>query len=98
MTKRARALFGSMSTVDDALSAASVGLRSGGVWAMHDATEGGVRNGVWEMAQASGLGVEGDLARVRVDPAVPEVSKIFGMDPREESSEGTLRIAVGPGA
>src|SRR5207244_4026328 len=36
MTKRARALFESMSTVDDALSAASVGLRSGGVWAMHD--------------------------------------------------------------
>src|SRR5438093_9369541 len=66
MTKRARALFESMSTVDDALWAASVGLRSGGVWAMHDATEGGVRNPVWAIAQASGLGVELDLARVRV--------------------------------
>ena len=98
MTKRARALFESMSTVDDALSAASVGLRSGGVWAMHDATEGGVRNAVWEMAQASGLGVEVDLERVRVDPAVAEVSKMFGMDPLDAISEGTLLIAVEPDA
>src|SRR5256886_6597278 len=58
VTSRARALSESMSTVEDALTAASVGLRSDGVWAMHDATEGGVRNAVWEMAQASGLGVD----------------------------------------
>src|SRR5437899_4872046 len=94
VTKRARALFESMSTVDDALAAASVGLRDGGVWAMHDATEGGVRNAVWEMAQASGLGVDVDLAKVHVDPAVAEVSKVFGMDPLDAISEGTLLIAV----
>src|SRR6266852_5986405 len=66
-TKRARALFESMSTVDDALAAASVGLRNDGVWAMHDATEGGVRNAVWEMAQASGIGVDVDLTSVHLD-------------------------------
>src|SRR5947208_4133259 len=98
LTKRARALFESMSTVDDALAAASVGLRDGGVWAMHDATEGGVRNAVWEMAQASGLGVDVDLAKVHVDPAVAEVSKVFGMDPLDAISEGTLLIASEPGA
>src|SRR2546422_11157504 len=68
VTKRDRALFDSMSTVDDALAAASIGVRRGGVWAMHDATEGGVRNAGWEMAQASGLGVDGNLARGHVDP------------------------------
>src|SRR5881396_1470047 len=98
MTKRARALFESMSTVDDALSAASVGLRSGGVWAMHDATEGGVRNAVWEMAQASGLGVDVDLTKVPIDPAVAAVSDVFGMDPLDAISEGTLLIASEPGA
>lgn len=98
VTKRARALFDSMSTVDDALAAASVGVRRGGVWAMHDATEGGVRNAVWEMAQASGLGVDVNLARVHVDPAVAEVSKVFGMDPLDAISEGTLLIAVEPDA
>ncbi len=98
VTKRARALFDSMSTVDDALAAASVGVRRGGVWAMHDATEGGVRNAVWEMAQASGLGVDVNLARVHVDPAVAAVSKVFGMDPLDAISEGTLLIAVEPDA
>src|SRR3989441_2856842 len=98
VTKHARALFESMSTVDDALAAASVGLRDGGVWAMHDATEGDVRNAVWEMAQASGLGVDVDLAKVHVDPAVAEVSKVFGMDPLHAISEGTLLIASEPGA
>jgi len=93
-TKRARALFESMSTVDDALAAASVGVRKYGVWAMHDATEGGVRNAVWEMAQASGLGVDVDLTTVHLDPAVAEVSKLFGMDPLDAISEGTLLIAV----
>jgi len=93
-TKRARALFESMSTVDDALAAASVGVRKYGVWAMHDATEGGVRNAVWEMAQASGIGVDVDLTSVHLDPAVVEVSKVFGMDPLDAISEGTLLIAV----
>jgi len=94
VTSQARGLFESMSTVDDALAAASVGLRSKGVWAMHDATEGGVRNAVWEIAQASGLGVEVDLSKVFVDPAVLEVSKLFGMDPLDAISEGTLLLAV----
>src|SRR5439155_13672624 len=57
-------------------------------------TEGGVRNAVWEMAQASGLGVEVDLTKVIVDPAVAEVSKLFGMEPLDAISEGTLLIAM----
>ena len=97
-TRRARALFESMSTVDDALVAASVGLRTDGVWAMHDATEGGVRNAVWEMAQASGLGVDIDLTKVPIDPAVAAVSDVFGMDPLDAISEGTLLIATDPAA
>jgi len=97
-TSRVRALFDSMSTVEDALAAADVGLRKGGVWAMHDATEGGVRNAVWEMAQASGLGVDVDLSKVYVDPAVAGLSQVFGMDPLDAISEGTLLIAVEPDA
>ncbi|HEV8594569.1 MAG TPA: AIR synthase family protein [Thermoplasmata archaeon] len=94
--KEARALFESMSTVDDALTAAAVGLRGDGVWAMHDATEGGVRNAVWEMAQASGLGVDVDLSAVPVDPAVAEACAAFHMDTLDAISEGTLLIAVDP--
>jgi hydrogenase maturation factor len=98
VTSKARGLFESMSTVDDALAAATVGLRRGGVWAMHDATEGGVRNAVWEMAQASGLGVDVDLSKAFIDPAVAAVCKVFDMDPLDAISEGTLLIAVEPQA
>ncbi len=96
-TARAQALFESMSTVDDALVAvAAAGLRKTGVWAMHDATEGGVRNAVWEMSQASALGVDVDLAKVPVDPAVAEVCRVFGMEPLDAISEGTLLLSVHP--
>ena len=96
-TAQAKALFDSMSTVDDALTAvAAAGLRNNGVWAMHDATEGGVRNAVWEMSQASRLGVDVDLGKVPIDPAVIEVCRVFGMEPLDAISEGTLLLAVHP--
>lgn len=96
-TARAQALFESMSTVDDALTAVEgAGLRKEGVWAMHDATEGGVRNAVWEMSQASGLGVDVDLTKVPIDPAVTEVCRLFSMEPLDAISEGTLLLAVHP--
>lgn len=98
VTNQARTLFESMSTVEDALAAAAVGLRKDGVWAMHDATEGGVRNAVWEMAQASGLGVDVDLSKVPVNPAVATVCEMFEMDPLDAISEGTLLISVEPAA
>ena len=61
---------------------------------MHDATEGGVRNAVWEMAQASGLGLDVDLTQAYVDPTVAAVSEVFEMDPLDAISEGTLLIAA----
>ncbi len=95
-TRRLRSLFPQLTTVPDALTAASVGLRSAGVWAMHDATEGGVRNAVWEMAYASATGVEVDLTRVPILPDVARTCARFGMDPLTASSEGTLLLAVDP--
>ncbi len=96
LAQQARNLFSSMSTVDDALTAASVGLRGDGVWAMHDATEGGVRNAIWEMSQASKVGVDVDLSKVPVDPAVRAACKAFEMEPLDAISEGTLLIAATP--
>src|SRR5207302_1867777 len=70
VTSRARALVESMSTVDDALAAAAVGPRSNGVWAMHNATEGGVRNAVWQTEQDAAVCVDVDVSTDIVDPAV----------------------------
>ena len=60
------------------------------------ALEGGVRNAVWEMSQAAGLGVDVDLTKVPVDSAVAEVCRVFGMEPLDAISEGTLLLAVHP--
>jgi hydrogenase expression/formation protein HypE len=95
--RRAQAFTSLMSTVSDALKAAGVGLRQDGVWAMHDATEGGLRTAVWEMATASGRGLDADLAQAWVDPTVRQVAQLMGMDPLDASSEGTLLLAVQPG-
>ncbi len=51
--KRARSFSSQMSVVNEALGVARVR----GVHAMHDPTEGGVLNGLWELAEASGLGI-----------------------------------------
>lgn len=94
--RRARAFTGRMSTVPDALRAAKVGLREDGVWAMHDATEGGVRTAAWEMAVAAGRGLESDLGEAWIDPTVRDVAELFGMAPLDASSEGTLLLAADP--
>jgi len=87
-------IFLKMSTVDDALTAASIGVRGQGVTAMHDATECGVIGGLFEIAQASGTGIAVDVDKVPVPRAVEAICKHFGMDPMISISEGTLLIAV----
>lgn len=94
--RAAGALIPRMSTVPAALRAAGVGLREEGVWAMHDATEGGVRAAAWEMALASRRGLAVDLRRVPVDPAVRAVCDLFGIPTLDASSEGTLLVAAEP--
>ena len=54
---------------------------AGGVRAMHDPTEGGLATGIREIADAAGVGVGVDLARVPVFPACREISDALGLDP-----------------
>jgi len=87
-------LFYNMSTVEDALTAVTVGKREKGVTAMHDATECGVIGGVYEVAQASHKGIIIDKDKIPVHPAVSAICEHFGMDPYISISEGTLVITV----
>lgn len=87
----------SLTTVPAALSAArAVGLRGGGVHAMHDCTEGGVLTAAMEMALASGLRLELRRGDLPVLPPVAALCGHLGIDPLSASSEGTLLVAVGP--
>lgn len=85
-----------MSTVKDALAAASVGVHRNGVTAMHDATEGGVFAAILELANASQLGAEVDLENLPIAEEGKMVCKLFRIDPFTSLSEGSLIIASRP--
>lgn len=90
--RRAAKRMKEISVVKDAEIAA----RFRGVHAMHDATEGGTKRGVWEVAEASGKGVLLDADSYTIPKDIENICKIFGLDPWEIISEGTLVIAVSP--
>jgi hydrogenase maturation factor len=94
--REAEEIFWQMSVVDDALTAAEAGVRENGVTAMHDATECGVWGGLFEVAQASGVGMSIDKDKIILQDAVRKVCDLFGIDPYSSISEGTLIIACRP--
>jgi len=86
----------SVTTVRDALTATSVGIKSRGVTAMHDATEGGVLSAAAEMASASELGLTVELQSIDVSDETRAICKLFRLDPLYSLSEGSLLIAARP--
>jgi len=91
--RKAGEVFYKMSVVEDALTAVSVGVRENGVTAMHDATECGVWGGLYEIAQAAGLGARIEKEKIIIEDGVAEVCRFFDIDPYASISEGTLIIA-----
>jgi len=88
--------LGKTSTVKDALTASSIGVRRDGVTAMHDATEGGVIAGLIELASASDLGMIVDLESIPISEESRAVCDHFRIDPMVSLSEGSLIIASRP--
>jgi hydrogenase maturation factor len=75
------------------MTAVSVGVRDNGVTALHDATECGVWGGLYEVAQAAGLGVRIEKEKIMFEEGVAEICRYFNIDPYASISEGTLIIA-----
>ena len=75
---------------------ASAAFRTGAVHAMHDATEGGVLGGLWEMHAASGLPVHAELDPIPVPEDISRLADALEFDPWAAISEGTLLAAVDP--
>ena len=85
-----------VSTVADALTASSIGVRQRGVTAMHDATEGGVIAGLIELTTASRLGLMVDLEQIHVSEETERLCELFRIDPLVSLSEGSLIITSRP--
>jgi hydrogenase maturation factor len=94
--RRAEQIFYKMSVVEDAMTAITVGVRDDGVTAMHDATECGIWGGLYELAEAAGLGVRVEQEKIIVEDCIPEICGYFNIDPYASISEGTLIIACRP--
>nr|WP_287069055.1 AIR synthase family protein [Pyrobaculum sp.] len=86
--KKAEGLALEVSVVKEALALADIAT------AMHDPTEGGIANGLAEMAYASGVSIVVDRGRVVVYREVEALCKAFGIDPLETLSSGVLLAAV----
>jgi hydrogenase maturation factor len=94
--EKAQKVFYQMSVVEDALTAVGVGIRDNGVASLHDATECGIWGGLYELGQASGLGVRVEKEKIVLTECVVEICDYFGIDPYASISEGTLIIACRP--
>ena len=77
-------------------SEAAVAVKSG-VSAMHDVTEGGIFGALWEMAEASGVGLEIDLKKIPVRQETIEVCEFFGINPYQLISSGCMLMAAEDG-
>ncbi|MEZ4767531.1 MAG: AIR synthase family protein [Caldilineales bacterium] len=76
--------------------AAHLAVQTVPVHAMHDPTEGGLATGIWEVAQASGVGMAVDFDAVLVPVESQAVCGAFGLDPMGTIASGALLLAVAP--
>jgi hydrogenase maturation factor len=75
---------------------AAVAMAAGGVHAMHDPTEGGVATGLYELAQASRVGLEISAQHLPYLPETIALCNHFGLNPLGVIASGALLIAAEP--
>ena len=85
-------LFYKMSCVKEEKISIDFGLDK--ITSMHDATEGGLINAIYEIGKASGHGVIINKKNINIDESILRVTKLFNIDPLRSISEGTLLITV----
>ena len=78
------------------LSEAATAVKSG-VAAMHDVTEGGIFGALWEIAEASGVGLEIDLKKIPLKQETVEICNELDVNPYELSGNGSLLFVTDQG-
>ena len=63
-----------------------------GVSAMHDVTVGGIFGALWEVAEASKVGLDIDLKAIPIRQETIEICEIYGLNPYELISSGSMLI------
>ncbi|MBS6397929.1 MAG: AIR synthase family protein [Clostridiales bacterium] len=75
---------------------AEIAVKSG-VSAMHDVTEGGIYGALWELAEASGIGLEIDLKAIPVRQETIEICEYFRLNPYQLISSGCMLMTAPDG-
>jgi len=88
----AKRFYNQISIVKDAL----IAYRTGGVHAMHDPTEGGILNGIHEIADAAGLGVQVFEEKIAIEPETAKICRYYEINPLQLISSGALLISADP--
>ena len=78
------------------LPEARIAVRTAQVHAMHDPTEGGLATGLWELAQASGVGLRIDKAAIPILPETAALCARYGLNPLGTIASGALILALAP--
>ncbi len=89
---RAQAFLEYMSAVPEA----AVAIKSG-VSAMHDASVCGIFSALWELAEASGVGLDIDLKKIPVRQETIEVCEVFDVNPYFMPSGGAMLMVADNG-
>lgn len=66
--------------------------RNAGATTMHDVTEGGIFGALWEIGAAAGVGITADLAKIPIRQETIEICEVFGLNPYQMMSSGSLLI------
>lgn len=88
----AAAMLKDISVVPEAAVAGRVGAS-----AMHDVTEGGIFGALWEIGAAADVGITADLAKIPIRQETIEVCEVFGLNPYQMMSSGSLLIGCANG-
>jgi len=82
-------LFHSLSVIEEGLLAAEIGVKT-----MHDATEGGILGGAWEVAEKAKLGIRIDIENIPILSVTKKITNFFDVDPLKLISSGVMLIVV----
>jgi len=88
----AKAFLNSLSILQEA----QLALQIGNITAMHDPTEGGILNGIFEMCVAAGVGAKIYEDKIFVAKETRAICNVFNLDPLRLISSGTLLMSINP--
>lgn len=65
-----------------------------GVTSMHDVTEGGLFGALWELGEASGVGIEVDLKKMPIRQETVELCEFYDLNPYQLISSGVMLMVT----